>query len=375
MALVDLIGLNKAPIEDINVGENIKSGLQAGIGLATAKEQVDATKMKVAEQKLDLKTKQSTALMNRMTMALFAPNSKIGNSAVDSTQSWADQSKIPFNGEGVKQIISDPNLKLIAQKNMMKLRSGGVLNEKQMDELLSFAYSETPEMANILLNYNAENAKTKGDQEFQMQKQAAQIQGQKDVARIGLERVDATEDKQIAKEKRAEAKQLDNDFASTDKLLNDLVAIKTDMENYSKDQRAGTGPIATAGGLSKYFSQKTEGLDTKFNTVSLDTLTKTFAGMSKLADTGGERASFQSTQPSITKDDKTNLEILTKMIANAESMKVKILNAKKGIGAIEANELALDAKDEEFIKNVIKKGGTKTQALNHLKQKKAQAGR
>lgn len=67
MALIDVIGLNKAPIEQSRISDEITGGLQAGIGLATAKEQVEKKKLELEEQKTELITKQASSANSLLT--------------------------------------------------------------------------------------------------------------------------------------------------------------------------------------------------------------------------------------------------------------------------------------------------------------------
>lgn len=80
--------------------------------------------------------------------------------------------------------------------------------------------------------------------------------------------------------------------------------------DYSKSSLAGTGPLATVGGLSKYGSEDLQNIDAKFKDLSLSKMTKMFAGMSKAVDSDAERRAFEATAPSITNDDETNAQIL-----------------------------------------------------------------
>jgi len=79
---------------------------------------------------------------------------------------------------------------------------------------------------------------------------------------------------------------------------------------YTKDSLLGTGPLATLGGLTKYGSSETEGLEAKFKEIDLKNMVSTFSGMSKAVDSDAERKAWKSTQASVANDDKTNVQIL-----------------------------------------------------------------
>jgi hypothetical protein len=130
----------------------------------------------------------------------------------------------------------------------------------------------------------------------------------------------AKEDVKIRTENRKEKKQLETDIQSTEKLLKNLEDTKKEFETYSKSTVAGTGPIATLGGSKKYFDSKLETLDSRFKEQNLDTMSKLFQGMSKAVDSESERRAFEAAQPSITNDDVTNKQILSRRIEAAKEL-------------------------------------------------------
>lgn len=85
--------------------------------------------------------------------------------------------------------------------------------------------------------------------------------------------------------------------------------------NYSINKIGGTGPIVTLGGLTKYnpFGSSTEELDAAFKEIDIKNMVSTFSGMSKAVDSDAERAAWRATQPSVSKDDKPNMQILLGM--------------------------------------------------------------
>lgn len=95
------------------------------------------------------------------------------------------------------------------------------------------------------------------------------------------------------------------------------------FETYSRKKTGGTGPLATLGGATKYFSEDTETLDTKFKDQALLKMTTMFQGMSKAVDSNAERRAFEATVPSITKDDQTNRERLYGLKAAALRVKAE----------------------------------------------------
>ena len=139
------------------------------------------------------------------------------------------------------------------------------------------------------------------------------------------------EEVKVKTENRKDRKQIEKDLQNSNNLLKILKDSEKMLDKYSKKSLGGTGPLSTAGGLTKYISQSTEDLDSKFNELSLDTVTKMFAGMSKAIDTGAERAIFESSQPNIKNDDAVNKRILKDRIKAVQSLIEKQKNAYKGI--------------------------------------------
>lgn len=86
-------------------------------------------------------------------------------------------------------------------------------------------------------------------------------------------------------------------------------AIKAQLD-YKANSFGGTGALATVGGVKKYLSQDLEKLEAKFRDINLKNMVTTFSGMSKAVDSDAERRAWESTQPGIRLDDKTNLSIM-----------------------------------------------------------------
>lgn len=137
------------------------------------------------------------------------------------------------------------------------------------------------------------------------------------------------EQREIAKEDRKIRRDLDNAENTLTTQLKDLKTIKSDFEKYSKGSLFGTGRLATLGGTTKMFSEKTEQLDSKFKKIALDEMVKMFAGMSKAVDSDAERRAFEATQPSIELHDTTNRRLLDDKIKAAESLLKKTKEAKQ----------------------------------------------
>lgn len=343
----ELVQSSEGISKDAN-SQDITSGVKAGLGLATAAEQVEQTKMKTEEMKNDLTVKQASTV-NSLLTNLARANPIVAKKMVKQVR------------EKLIQLGADPD---IADYTISE--DANRQRQIAVGQLLAGKLPSDPEMAGTyfqtsteLLGWDAA-AKAHDDgkrrnredrmatnSETQTANQNTQfyagLENQKEVARIEAGKIDAKEDKTIAKENRKEAKQLDNDLFAVDKTLSDLEALKTSLVSYSKKSIGGTGPVSTMGGLKKYADQDTENLDSKFKTVSLEQMSKLFAGMSKAVDSTAERRIFEATQPSLTLDDKTNLGLINDKIEAAKRLKEKIVNAKSGIGYAESEGVTTKA--------------------------------
>lgn len=137
------------------------------------------------------------------------------------------------------------------------------------------------------------------------------------------------EEMQIAKEDRKLRNELDKAESAAEEQLKALEDAYSLFKKYSKNSITGTGPIATLGGVTKYLNSDTERLDSKLKNISLDSMIKMFAGMSKVVDSDAERRAFESTQPSIALDDETNRDIFETKIKAVKSLLEKTRKAKQ----------------------------------------------
>ncbi len=129
-------------------------------------------------------------------------------------------------------------------------------------------------------------------------------------------------------ENRKTLKEVSNDESKIKQLIKQIDDASNTFEKYSKSAVGGTGVLAKGKSYLGSMAPETQNLESKFNALGLDTLVKTFSGMSKAVDTDAERAYFQSTQPNLGNDDKVNREILRNMKDRAVSMLNKYQNTK-----------------------------------------------
>jgi hypothetical protein len=131
------------------------------------------------------------------------------------------------------------------------------------------------------------------------------------------------------------------------------------LSDYSKNSMFGTGPIATAYGLTRYANQDLENLNAKLKAVNLKNMTTTFSGMSKAVDSEGERRAWNGTQADIANDDATNMNILLgqksillKDKAEAQAQKSQVLkygNLDNYVSPIDGKVISMVSRDGEMI--------------------------
>lgn len=138
------------PIPDVDVAGNLNEGLKAGINLATAKEQVESTKMKVADQKMELATKQATAMTNRTKAAMFAQSPAAFESIMKANEAYANSINVPYNAEALRAAWKDPNLRLAAQRETNRVMAGGQIQNPQA--IIDFYGSDSPAIFEHLQN-------------------------------------------------------------------------------------------------------------------------------------------------------------------------------------------------------------------------------
>jgi hypothetical protein len=184
-SLTDAIAVsNQAPVSDSgpSMSQNLSQGVQAGVQLATAQEQVQATKQKVQEQQMELQQKQGVAIYNRTKAAMYAPTQDAFNRIMQGNKSYANAAQIPYDDEGLSTIYKDPIMRANLQKELSSIDAGHVSSDPKT--VLSMAASIGPEAFSSLSQQNQANATIQNKQDFEMKKTEAEIAGKADVANI-----------------------------------------------------------------------------------------------------------------------------------------------------------------------------------------------
>ena len=185
-----LASSNEAPIKDVDIAGNLNEGLKAGMNLATAKEQVESTKMKVADQKLELVTKQATAMTNRTKAAMFAQSPAAFESIMKANEAYANSINVPYNSEALRAAWKDPNLRLAAQRETNRVMAGGQLSNPQA--IVDFYGSDSPAIFDHLQNASYKAGVVKQGQDFELEKQRRALEAQKDIAGMKIDSKEKT---------------------------------------------------------------------------------------------------------------------------------------------------------------------------------------
>jgi len=155
-ALSDILGLAKETAEGPNISNDVVSGVQAGVQLATAKEQVEQKQQQVAEQKLELQTKQASAMINRTKAAMFANSPAAFETIMKSNENYANSIGVPYNADALRAAWKDPDLKLAAQKEINTVLQGGV--SKNPQAIIDYFGQQAPEILAHLQDASYSNA-------------------------------------------------------------------------------------------------------------------------------------------------------------------------------------------------------------------------
>jgi len=115
----------------LDLASQLGEGLKTGIQLATASDQVDSAKAKVADQKMELLQKQATAMTNRTKAAVFANSPASFEAIMKGNESYANAIGVPYNGEAIRAAWKDPALRLAAQREISNILNGGELKNPQ----------------------------------------------------------------------------------------------------------------------------------------------------------------------------------------------------------------------------------------------------
>ena len=144
----------------------------------------------------------------------------------------------------------------------------------------------------------------------------------KELAKLeSVKREDETKNERILqKENRKNREAAEKSLKDIDKQIDMVKKGQKMLKESTKSMISDTGPI------DQYISpMSTQGqkLRQTFNEISLDKMTKMFAGMSKAIDSDAERKFFEQSQPSMGNYPEVNASVLADTLKNLESLKQK----------------------------------------------------
>lgn len=276
-------------------------------------------------------TKQDAELTDEQKLAEAQRQRDILN-AMGIISGGISKASAGYGGGSVTQLKPD----LTAQESLGQMGAQKVADIKEA--MASKSEKEKARIENLLkqaqtakMNFEASGKMTEKEKADDRYKRAMlALEGRKLEIEAGkLQNPKMTQDevKQRA-ENRKTLKEVNADETKIQQLIKQIDDAQKTFDQYSKKSMGGTGVLAQAKGYLGSMAPETQKLESKFNALGLDTLVKTFSGMSKAVDTDAERAYFQSTQPSLKNDDTVNKEILKGMKDRAVSMLNKYRDTK-----------------------------------------------
>ena len=192
------------------LGDAVQSGLKTGVGLAKAKQEMEANKLQVASMKEDLAQKQAMGLGNRLRAALFSTDEKIFDSRMKLAEAHAAQTNVPFAGQAIKDLWKNEQTRSVIQRSIKDVVSGKVPPAEFLslvgDQPALYDYAE----AGITRNSESQN-------KFSQEKEIVGLRAQ-----TQEEMMQARQQQALAKEDRA-------------RIERDDVRIKGDAEKLSKE--------------------------------------------------------------------------------------------------------------------------------------------
>ena len=157
--------------------------------------------MQVQDQKIELQTKQATAMVNRTKAAMFAQSPDTFEVMMKSNENYANAIGIPYNSEALRAAYKDPDLRLSAQKEINKVLQGGISNNPQA--IIEYFGQQSPEILSHLQDSSYTNSQTKNKQD-----QETKIHSMDNASRESSadKRLKMQLDAQNAKDKKDESK-------------------------------------------------------------------------------------------------------------------------------------------------------------------------
>lgn len=198
---------NQAPTEGVDISGSVAKGLQTGMQLATAQEQVQSQKLKLEEDKIKLDQAKFQSFDNMMKTLNRAANPAIAKQLAKGMKNRFQQ--LGFDPSIIDITVSDPNFGRVYQ-NISDSISGKILNDK---EALAEAVQSFQDAGMFTEGMNViQNSMTRqqGDKQLAQQDRQfyANMQNQKDIAAMGIAKEQRTVGRAEAAVQRKEVQDL-----------------------------------------------------------------------------------------------------------------------------------------------------------------------
>lgn len=200
-------------------------------------------------------------------------------------------------------------------------RAAMLAGSTRMEQPNANPFSDAVQLVGNQMNMDFKAQQAEANRQLKIQENEAN-------RRAALQKEQIKKQAGIDKENRKQLLSLTDTENKTQQILDKLEDAYKTFKDYSENSWTGTGPFATAGGLTKYTSESTQLLDSKFKSLNLDELVKTFAGLAKAIDSEADRRAFESAQPSISNDDAVNESLFASKIQAAKNILEKTRRRK-----------------------------------------------
>jgi len=182
----------------------------------------------------------------------------------------------------------------------------------------------------------------------------------KDISKLDLEKKksEMKRTQTLEKENRKVREDSVNSLKDIDKQIDMVKKAAKMMQDSAKSGLTDTGP------LDQYLApmgNQGQKLRQTFNEISLDKMTKMFAGMSKAIDSDAERKFFEQSQVSMGNYPEVNMGILKDTLKNLESLKAKSQGVLQSISkeGKRSEDSAQESPSNDFVTMIAPNGQTK----------------
>lgn len=229
MALIDQIGLDKAPTEGVDIAGNLSKGLQTGMQLATAKDQIEANKLKLEEDRFKVDQMKFQAF-DSMMKNLNRMNPTVAKQMSKNFKNRFQQ--YGFDPTIVDVTLADPQFGR-AYQNMAELYSGKLLSDKQSLAQAVQSFNDAGMFTEGIAAMKDATDNQRADKQLKQQDTQfyASLKNQKDIAEINVKKTDQATKRAEAAAARQESQGLSKrlEADSIPEIVTNLKAIDSDL--------------------------------------------------------------------------------------------------------------------------------------------------